>query len=145
MEKEEGSLGRTLQRKKGQREAQPACLNTKAFTSSTFTNPSPFVFQTPTLTQASQSQARYLSVPNPASRETKGISSQSASLSGNWATQLRWKCPHYMPKADFCPLCEARQFEPELVAQDNQPSSLDPSLGFGNPISEPGGVTGSLR
>lgn len=82
--------------------------------------------------------------PESASRETKGISPQSASLSGNWATRLSWKCPHQMPKADFFPLCEARQFEPELVAPDNQPSSLGPSLGFANPISEPGGVKGSL-
>ena len=45
MEKEEGSLGETLHRKKGQRGAQPARQNTKAFTNATFTNTNTFVFR----------------------------------------------------------------------------------------------------
>ena len=44
------TFGENSPEKEREREAQPECLNTKAFTSSTFTNPSPFVFQTPTLT-----------------------------------------------------------------------------------------------
>ena len=124
MEREEGSLGRTLERKGTG--MSTACPPKYHFYTSPIHHHKPHLPEANTHTGLHLSnfkpkiQARYFWVQSPASGETKGCETAD-SMSGvqSRGHPTRLEVPHPMLKADLCPLSEARQFESEAFG--NQP------------------------